>query len=142
MVDVNVLNFQSNNSRNLSDIITNIKVGKTKEGLTLLAFNTADKYCDISVSTYNSDDGDFVVFTIQAIIWEDGANQPLDEIDLDRYFSHDDYFVVELAVPHDTYASTIVTPLRHEYLCTIVPDEFIHGRIDCLRDANVVWLDD
>jgi hypothetical protein len=130
----------------LEDVVTDIKAGLTKEGTINVHLKTVDKYVMISANgtTYGPDFEGAVIDIHPYISLPEHGYKELSEVDYDAYLAHPDYYWLSLVVDNGSkwgYYESVVTPLKHEYFVSYVPDSMVIN-YDCLEDVELIeWVD-
>lgn len=123
---VKILNKIFNyNKTKVEDIINNIYVNTTKEGIVNLNFKTKDKYVDIFIGSMISPDFNGKSVLISPIIYKDGKN--LYDEDLEQYIKHKDYYIINIGIELDSYIYKI-NPLKYEYMINFIPNYIAFNR--------------
>lgn len=121
--------FKSNNKDlKASDIISNVHIGETSNGITILKFNTVDKYHYVEV---DGGGPDYFYISVRPILYCSTSvlGNALCEHDFDAYLKDPDYYILQLKV-NVAYSEIIITPLKHLYHVTFVPDHILSGHVD------------
>lgn len=106
----------------LEDVITNLQAGE-KGGVINTRFRTRDKYLSVDANTYNHrpeyEGKGIVIISIT-------YNDP-------------NYFYINLGVemPSGESYNSIVTPLKHEYLVSFVPDSLMFD-YKTLKEVEII----
>jgi len=132
--------FKSNDKgRKIEDVISNLCIGKTKEGITILHFHTTEKY------HYVEQDGsgiNSVYISIHPILYsgESVLANELRDNDFDEYINHPDYYWIQLKVLVPD-CQVIVMPLKHQYQVNIIPNTMLFGNVDYepVKLGDAVW---
>jgi len=116
--------FKSNEDRKIEDIISNVCIGETREGITILHFSTVDKYHYVEEigSGMNC-----VYISIRPILYS-GGNELCDN-DFDAYIKHPDYYFLQLKVMVPD-CNVIIMPLKHQYQVNFIPNTMLFGNVD------------
>lgn len=121
MQPVEVGRFFSNKNRKIEDIISDVRIGETCNKLTVLKFDTVDKY------HYADDEDNGRLISICPIIYVNGTE--LHDACFDAYLKHPDYYHLQLKVDV-TDSEVIVMPLKFHYQIVFIPHSMIFGNID------------
>lgn len=125
----------NNKELSFKDIISNIQLGTTPEGIINLHFKTKDKYVNVEPSfIYNPDViGECIIIT--PIIYKDGKD--LADVNYSEYMKHKDYYHISFVIPIDGYSSRI-TPLKYEYMINYLPNSILYN-YDILKPVEIIW---
>ena len=125
----------------IEDAIQDIHIGSC-EGITTLAFNTTDKYVDVTANgTSHGPDYSGQVVEISPLLYHEHKciNDDLDMID--NYLNHPDYYRITLVIEGLDNVVSVTTPLKHEYVINFI-DYAIAFNYDFLEEAEVIEMID
>jgi hypothetical protein len=135
-MNIHVDSFRSN-GLTIDDVLSNVKVGITKEGVVNLYFETTDKYVRVEAngSCYTADyEGQVITLTPYIEKYDPDIVVMTDE-EWQGYFNHPKYYRLNLVVEMDKRRYTsVVIPLKHEYFVSFVPDDMVMN-YKCLEKA-------
>lgn len=153
-IRIHIDSFRSNSDEEFDDLIPNIEVGMTPEGVVNMRIETREKYVYLSTDSHVMGleySGDAVQITPIILDPEGGE---LIETDMDAYFNHPDFYQIclVLELPDDsedddtpkisTSYTVNSTALKHEYMINFVPD-FIAMNTECMEEARVIeWIEE
>ncbi len=143
MIKIHVDSFRSN-GLSIDDVLSNVKVGTTKEGVVNLYFETTDKYVRVEAngSCHTADyEGQVITLTPYIEKYDHDIVVMTDE-EWQEYFNHPKYYSLNLVLELDKRGYTsVVIPLKHEYFVSFVPDDMVMN-YECLVPATLtVWTD-
>jgi hypothetical protein len=125
----------NNKELSFKDIISDIQLGTTPEGIINLYFKTKDKYVNVEPSFIYNRDIIGECITITPIIYQD--RKDLADIDYSEYMKHKDYYYISFVIPIDGYSSRI-TPLKHEYMVNYIPNSILYN-YNILKPMELIW---
>lgn len=123
------------------DVVQNLKVGVTKEGVVNVWFETRDKYVEVNAhgGIYTPEYSGTVIELHPYLYTDDGASIERGD---DAYYEDPDYWYATLVVESTGHSwNPIVIPLKHEYFVSFVPDSMVMNR-ECLEEAELIeWVE-
>ena len=142
-IKIHVDNFRSN-GLTIDDVLSDVKVGTTKEGVVNLYFETTDKYVRVETngSCYTADYKGQVITLTPYIEKCDPDIVVMTDDEWQEYFNHPKYYRLNLVVEMDKRRYTsVVIPLKYECFVSFVPDDMVMN-YECLVPATLaVWTD-
>jgi hypothetical protein len=137
-MNIHVDSFYANNKDLvICDILHDVRIGTTKEGIINLHFKTTDKYVRVQANGSVADP-DYKGMLVSVYPYIDGYDYDLimmDDTKWDEYYSHPKYYRLQLVVETKGYSYTsVVTALKHEYFVSFVPDDMVMN-YECLEKA-------
>jgi hypothetical protein len=140
---IHVDNFKSNGV-DIDEIIQNIRIGTTKEGVVNLHFETSDKYIRVEAngSCVTPDYQGLIVTLTPYIEKYDPDIVVMTDEEWNEYFNHPKYYRLNLVVETEGYRYTsTVIPLKHEYFVSFIPDVMVMN-YQCLEEATLThWTE-
>lgn len=134
---IHLESFVSNNPNiTFDDVVKNLLIGKTAEGIVNLHFETADKYIEVDANGSSLSPA-YEGKTIYLFPHLFDGNDYLDRSE-DDFYEHPGFWMARLVVELDTLNYTpVVVPLKYRYFVSFIPDESVMN-YECLGKATVI----
>lgn len=136
--------FRANNhDLTFDDVIQNVRMGKTKEGVVNIHFDTVAKYIEVDANgSCHGPDYSGQMVTLVPYLYDENGNA-LERVD-DAFYEHPDFWICSLVVDignAGSYWNSNVIALKHEYFLSYIPDDMVMN-YDCLQEAEMIEIVD
>jgi hypothetical protein len=140
---IHVDSFKSN-GLGIDEIIQNIRIGTTKEGVVNFHFKTSDKYIRVEAngSCATLDYQGLIVTLTPYIENYDKDIVAMTDEEWNEYVNHPKYYSLNLVVETEGYRYTsTVIPLKHEYFVSFIPNTIVMN-YQCLEESTLThWTE-